>query len=514
MRTKAQTEREQRLLAEALRDTAAALNSTLDINEVLDRILSNIGKVVPHDAANIILLGEQGKIVVARSQGYDENVVEKFFHNINKPITELENYRKMIQTGSPVIVANTLEDSTWFSKQNVTWLRSYVGAPIRMKGQILGFLNIDSATVGFFTPEHAERLQAFADQAAVAIYNAQLFDQANRRAGQMATLNRIGIAINSGLDLNHIFKTLYTQCHDVAQIDSFFLALYDDSSGIISFPLFYYRDEPVITKERPISERPGITGFIIEKRQTLYIPDLHAPNLPFPPEIVIVVGEDTPRSFVGVPLLYRDRVIGVISMQSDNPNVYTPDHVHMLEIIATQAAIAIENARLYSEVQRLAIVDELTQIYNFRGLMELGMREIERTRRFNHPLAILFFDIDHFRDFNNRYSHAVGNQVLHAVAQASRSSVRAVDLLARFGGEEFVALLPETNLPDAIQIAERLRRDIEKLQVQTNWSILGITVSIGVAMLTEELPDLTALIDRANQAEHRAKEYGRNRVET
>jgi diguanylate cyclase (GGDEF)-like protein len=183
-----------------------------------------------------------------------------------------------------------------------------------------------------------------------------------------------------------------------------------------------------------------------------------------------------------------------------------------MEMIAIQAAIAIENARLYSEVQRLSIVDELTGVYNYRGLQELGSREVERARRFNRPLSAFFFDIDDFREFNNRYSHGTGNLVLRAVAQRSRTIVRAVDLLARYGGEEFVILLPEVNLAAATQIAERLRLDIARHRVETARGGLGVTVSIGVSELGDGIATLAALLERANQAEHSAKEAGKNRV--
>jgi diguanylate cyclase (GGDEF)-like protein len=211
-------------------------------------------------------------------------------------------------------------------------------------------------------------------------------------------------------------------------------------------------------------------------------------------------------------LILRDKVIGVLSIQSYKPDAYTGQQIQIMEMIAIQAAIAIENARLYSEVQRLSIVDELTGVYNYRGLLELGSREVERARRFRRPLSAFFFDIDNFRDFNNKYSHAIGNLVLRAVAQRSRTIVRAVDLVARYGGEEFVILIPEVSLNAASQIAERLRVDIERHRVKTARGDLGVTVSIGVAELGDGVNNLAALMDRANQAEHTAKETGKNRV--
>jgi diguanylate cyclase (GGDEF)-like protein len=197
-----------------------------------------------------------------------------------------------------------------------------------------------------------------------------------------------------------------------------------------------------------------------------------------------------------------------MSVQSYEPNAYTTNQIRMLEAVAMQAAIAIENARLYGEVQRLAIVDELTGVYNFRGLMELGRREVERSRRFSRPLTMLFFDIDGFRNFNNIYSHATGNLVLEAVADRCRNVLRSVDILARYGGDEFVILLPETDISTALGIARRLRDEVALTRVKTSHGELSVTISLGVARLKDSMKTIGNLIDHANRAEHRAKEKG------
>jgi diguanylate cyclase (GGDEF)-like protein len=177
----------------------------------------------------------------------------------------------------------------------------------------------------------------------------------------------------------------------------------------------------------------------------------------------------------------------------------------LLERISVHAAIAIENARLYAAEQRLAIVDELTGIYNYRGLKELGAREVVRARRFNHPLSLLFFDIDDFRNFNNKYSHATGNIILQTLVQRCHRILRSVDVFTRFGGDEFVALLPETDLTSAKAVARRVVDEIAAAKIPTPHGDLSVTVSIGVTTLTSNTIDLDDLIDRANHAEHQSK---------
>lgn len=174
-------EQEQHVLAEALRDTATALNSTLDLSEVLDRILANVWRVMPHDAAEIMLI-ESGIARVVRSRGYGELGLRDAVMALRLPVDDTPNLRQMVETGQPLIIPDTHTYPGWMKFVQEEWLRSYAGAPIYFQGEIKGFINLLSGVPGFFTLIHAERLQAFAEQAAIAIHNAQLYEQAQELA--------------------------------------------------------------------------------------------------------------------------------------------------------------------------------------------------------------------------------------------------------------------------------------------------------------------------------------------
>jgi diguanylate cyclase (GGDEF)-like protein/PAS domain S-box-containing protein len=320
---------------------------------------------------------------------------------------------------------------------------------------------------------------------------------------ELRIIEKINLAITAGLDMRQTIKTLHEQCSHVAPIDSFYVALYDEERSLITVPLHYERGHYQTGTLRDINERPGTIGKVIHTRQTVYLNDNALPVTG--PLNMTTDGERRAKSYIGIPLMVREKVVGVMCIQNFRPNAYREDHVRMLERISVHAAIAIENARLYAEVQRLAIVDELTGIYNYRGLLEIGAHELERARRFSHPLAILFFDIDDFRKFNNTYSHSTGNIVLQTLVKNCRTVLRSVDILTRFGGDEFVVLLPETDLASAEAVAQRLVKEIAASKIQTPFGNLSITISIGLAMLKEETADLAELIERANQAEHQAK---------
>ena len=326
-----------------------------------------------------------------------------------------------------------------------------------------------------------------------------------RNVEELKIINRISLIITGGLDMERTLKALYEQCSRVAPSDVFYVALYNPSSALVNIPLYYEKGKYLTGISRDIHDHPGLIGSVIKARRTLYLHNGHEqitqPVSPVEP----TQNKPLMHSYIGIPLMVRDQVIGVMAVESQYANAYTPDHVRLLEKIAVQAAIAIENARLYAEEQRLAIIDELTGVYNYRGLLELGSREVERSKRFNRPLAALFFDIDDFRNLNNTYSHTAGNLVLKAVVSRCSSVLRSVDILTRFGGDEFVALLPETDLASAEGVARRLSQEIASVPIKTSYGDLNITISAGVTMLTQEIPDLAALIDNANRAERQAK---------
>jgi diguanylate cyclase (GGDEF)-like protein len=229
------------------------------------------------------------------------------------------------------------------------------------------------------------------------------------------------------------------------------------------------------------------------------------------------------RAHIQAPITIRGQVVGLLSLDSENPGFYTEEHIIPLMDFADQAAIAYHNARLYSELERLAVMDELMGIHNRRGLNELGRREVNRALRFSRSLSTLFLDIDDFGNFNHRYSYAVGDRVLRWLAEFLRAGVRDTDIIGRYGGDEIVILMPETTLEKAEETAQRLRSQVSESKISTSVGQLVITMSIGVTELV--LPEekrgqtnldaqeyLEVMLEKAGRAAQQAKDNGRNCV--
>ncbi|MFN2198762.1 MAG: GAF domain-containing protein, partial [Anaerolineales bacterium] len=210
-----------------------------------------------------------------------------------------------------------------------------------------------------------------------------------------------------------------------------------------------------------------------------------------------------------LPLMAEEKVIGTIWMLAQQ---FTQHDQTAATIFSGQVAMALENTRLYQHIQQLAITDELTKLYNRRGLMELGNREFDRARRFNRSLFAIMYDLDDFRKVNNTYGHAVGDEVLREVAARCRTVLRSTDVIGRYGGEEFTVLLPETDLAGAREIAERLRMNVAAAPITTSKGKVRLSISLGVAPLEKQCESLVDLLDWADQGLYQAKRSGKNRV--
>jgi diguanylate cyclase (GGDEF)-like protein len=207
-----------------------------------------------------------------------------------------------------------------------------------------------------------------------------------------------------------------------------------------------------------------------------------------------------------------DQVIGMISAQTYQTYDYTPEDQQILEMLAAYSAIAINNARLFAEVRRLAITDSLTGVFNRRYFFTSIQNEFRRSERYGHPLSMMMLDLDHFKAINDTYGHDIGDEIIKEVSQFCQDNIRKLDILARYGGDEFVILLPETNLNHATELAERLRGMIESQSIQIGEMLFQMTISIGVTGIRDESVKMEDFLKNVDQALYAAKEAGRNTV--
>ncbi len=224
-------------------------------------------------------------------------------------------------------------------------------------------------------------------------------------------------------------------------------------------------------------------------------------------------GESAPKySAMIAPLMMGQNVQGALVLFGARPQLFTGNDLDLLNSFAATATAALQNATLYAEVQRLATTDPVTEQYNRRKFFELGELEMHRARRFHNALSAIMLDLDNFKEINDSFGHGAGDQVLRVVAQRCRASIRVVDILGRYGGDEFAILLPGADLREAREIAERIRLGVIQSLVPTDRGAVSVSISLGIAQSRQETEGLSLLLARADAALYAAKQSGRNTV--
>ncbi len=226
-----------------------------------------------------------------------------------------------------------------------------------------------------------------------------------------------------------------------------------------------------------------------------------------------ILGSLSLTGLAGAPLVSGGQTFGTLKVLFRQEPALNGDQLTLLAQIARQTAAAVRFHCLGLEVHKLTITDPLTGLFNQSYFLEIASQELQRARRYEHPFSLLLMDIDHFRFINETYGHSIGDEVLRAVSSTLHSSLRVVDILARFGGEEFVLLLPETGLNEALGVAGRLLYTLRATPAETSSGAIPVTMSIGVAgLVSEDGITLDKLLERADKALYQSKKNGRNRV--
>lgn len=250
----------------------------------------------------------------------------------------------------------------------------------------------------------------------------------------------------------------------------------------------------------------GVWGEVVRKASPERILDVQSD-----PREVLGEKRDT-RSQLSVPLIVGGEVYGILNAESQQIGAFLDQHERFLSILANHAALAIENFQLHSKTEELTIIDELTRAYNYRYFRQRLEEEFKRAKRYHQPLSLMMMDIDWFKKCNDTYGHRFGNVVLKELVKICNKCVRDVDVLCRYGGEEFVVILPQTAKEDAKQIGERIRVSFGQHLIELDKIKTRVTISIGIATFPEDAEEAENLIEKVDQALYQAKGHGKNQV--
>jgi diguanylate cyclase (GGDEF)-like protein len=328
---------------------------------------------------------------------------------------------------------------------------------------------------------------------------------------EQSLLYEIARMLTSTIEKEQLFEVIGEALTNKIGIRDFALLLYNEESQILEVQTVKGFQEAERIKQVTFSVGEGITGRVMTERKTVYVPDTS--QEPCYMHYKGLRAED--GSFVCIPLIFREKLVGTLNVTRPKANAFTDEEIELLEAAGSQMAMAIVNAKLYDTMKEVAIIDELTQIYNRRYFQQMLPQEIIRAKRFRKPVSLLIVDIDHFKKYNDTHGHIAGDIVLREFAQLVPHYLREVDFWARYGGEEFAIILPNTSKASSKKVAEKVLEAISKHKFPKGETLPGrhLTASAGVASYPTDAKDMDKLILCADAALYEAKRNGRNRFE-
>lgn len=402
-------------------------------------------------------------------------------------------------------------------------LEAQMVIPLFARAQVIGAIDIIDTRPGRrFRTEERDLATTIAGQIAGVIDNARLFDEkvtrqreAEQRVAELSMLNRISQLVAHTLDLGALLPPVCRELVRAFGVTSAGISLLNEDRKTLRVVADYAVDQSLtsaVGTEIPVENNNDLVlgqqrGFIIHRDDEMS--ETYRQTLERRGIVSVMV----------VPLVARDTVIGTVGIDSSDPARHFSDSEQvLLETIASQIAGAVDNAQLFEEqkkatelAQSLSIRDGLTGLFNRRHLDDQLAQEFAKAQRYGTPLSLMLCDIDFFKKVNDTFSHAIGDDVLRALALLMQDNAREVDVVARYGGEEFVIVFPNTPLTSAVAVSERIRQRVETYPWHTVHPKLSITLSIGVSDSLEGA-SFESLIADADAQMYRAKVSGKNRV--
>ncbi len=408
---------------------------------------------------------------------------------------------RVVRAGRPEHLTRARDDPDDITRSFDTAARAAV--PILQDGVTTGVILVDGTASRPVTPQMFELLIALGQQLSVAVRNASLYEELRKAHDELQVLYEAAKSVSGTLDLPTLLDSLVSVTCRAFGYDNGALMLVDQDSGELSVSASYGHGETIGERLPP---GIGITGWVARTGTPLVVDDVRQDSR-------YHRTDQRTRSELAVPLIAEGKVLGVLNVESARLAAFGPRDVHMLTTLASYAVIAIQNAHLYEHARRLAITDGLTELYNHRYLYETMDRVLERARRDEQPLSLIMLEIDHFKRFNDTYGHQSGDEVLRTVSTQLRRGSRPSDIVARYGGDEFMVVLPGASKASAQETAERLRRAVEAYPLILGAEVITtVTLSVGVATFPGDGHTVDALVETVDRAQYMAKRSGGNKV--
>ncbi len=333
----------------------------------------------------------------------------------------------------------------------------------------------------------------------------------NKRQNQELNIfHDVAKALTSSLDLDSILQTIMEKMAEYFRPDTWSLLMVDETKQELYFAIAV-GDAADALKNVRLKVGEGIAGWVAKHGERLIVPDvLNDPR--FAKRIDEMTKWET-RSIICVPLRSKHRVLGVIQLVNVSMEGFRDEEVFFLQALCDYAAIAIENARSVEKIQELTITDDVTGLYNARHLYKTLEQEVYRSARFGYEFTVLFIDLDHFKQVNDTHGHLIGSKLLSEIGYLIKAQLRLIDYAFRYGGDEFVILLPQTGKDSAVTVAKRLRDTLRTTPFckEENLNLI-VKASIGLATYPHDAKTPHDIIRQADEMMYLVKNTTRDNI--
>jgi diguanylate cyclase (GGDEF)-like protein len=493
---------ELRLMLEAAR----ALSAERDLRRLFSRLHRLVGNVM--DAGTFyVALGswEQGEMTLP----YCVDHYKLVEGGASIPL-EGSLSGHVFREGTPIIV-RTAED--W---RRYPWIErgdgsdspvSALAVPMRIGARTIGVICAQSSRAHAYTERDRDVMVAIAEQAAIAVENSQHLSRADQRARELQLLAEVSRALSSQLSIRALCQTVCNEVRRVMDAKVFFVALAAESGNAMQLEFVIEGDDVLETEAVPLEN--SFAKRVMETRQPIVLQTGEEINRQ-PHRTIHSNDRGSVRSLAMAPLRLGDRCIGVMSAQSYNERAFDESSVRLLTAIGEQLALAVQNAQLFGDAKSRADRDPLTNLFHHRYLKTRLEEEISRSRFTNLPLVVLMMDIDNFKLVNDTYGHPAGDDALRMLTAVLLATCRGSDIIGRYGGDEFMIILPDTDVEAGMRIAERIEAEVAGRELHLNaGTAIPLRCSIGLASVPQDGRTPSEIIAKADAALYQSKRQGR-----
>src|SRR5438874_2926396 len=332
----------------------------------------------------------------------------------------------------------------------------------------------------------------------------------DRKVQEITIFHDVAKALTSSLDLDSILQTIMEKMAEYFRPDTWSLLMVDEEKDELYFAIAVGTASETLKNVR-LKVGEGIAGWVAKHGERLIVPDVYT-DPRFAKRIDEMTKLET-RSIICVPLRSKLRVLGVIQLVNVHMEHFTDQETFFLQSLCDYAAIAIENARAVEKIQELTITDDCTGLYNARHLYKTLETEVYRSCRFGYEFSVLFIDLDHFKAVNDTHGHLIGSKLLAEIGYLIKAQLRLIDYAFRYGGDEFVVLLPQTGKDQALVVARRLRDALRASSFCREEGLnLNVRASIGLATYPHDARTAHDVIRQADGMMYVVKNSSRDNI--